>query len=47
MPVTPLLPPDSTQNPALSRLEPGLVLTPPASGSVEDDGYLSASETPA
>jgi len=25
-------------------MEPGLVLTPPASGSAQDDGYLSASE---
>ncbi len=39
-----LLPPDNTQNALLNHMEPGLVLTPPDSGSVNDDGYLSASE---
>ena len=27
--------------------EPGLILTPPAGATPEDDGYLSASESPA
>lgn len=39
-----LLPPTNQGNPLLERLEPGLVLTPPAQGSANDDGYLTASE---
>lgn len=39
-----LLPPDHATDTALSRMEPGLVLTPPATGTPDDDGYLSVSD---
>ncbi|MEN9501341.1 MAG: hypothetical protein RI964_626 [Pseudomonadota bacterium] len=39
-----LLPDDNPSNAAFYALEPGLILTPPTQGSVQDDGYLTASE---
>lgn len=39
-----LLPVEDPSNAILDRMEAGLVLTPPTRGSVDDDGYLSASE---